>query len=285
MAQAVTVTFKFRRFLNLTAFFILAALVAGWLWLYSLKLRPGAFVSGWTLAGLVLFLTLYNVRKKLAYFPLLKSSIWLQLHIYVGLLTILVFTIHACFEFGRHWHLPAGPFNIALAVLYVLTALSGVLGLVMTRVFPSRITDAGEEVIFERIPVFIRRLREQAAELIIRAASDSDATTLPDFYTLRLASFFSSPRHYWLHLIQSRRPRLVLDRQLSSLGRYLNDQEKVIAGELSELIRKKNALDSAWALQGTLKGWLFVHIAMTYSLLAFLAVHIVVAYAFSGGVR
>lgn len=278
-------TFRSRRLRNLSVFLILALLVPAWLWIYALKLRPAAFITGWILAAFVLFLTLYNARKKLAYFPLFKSSSWLQLHVYVGLLSIVLFTLHACFQFGRHWHLPRGPLNVSLALLYVLTAASGVLGLLVTRAFPSRITDRGEEVIFERIPIFLRRLRERAAELIVQAVSESDASTLPDFYSRRLVWFFARPRHYWLHLVHSRRPLLVLGNELSSLGRYLNDQERAIAGEISLLIEKKDALDYAWALQGTLKGWLFVHIAMTYSLLAFLAVHIVVAYAFSGGVR
>jgi hypothetical protein len=201
------------------------------------------------------------------------------------LLSIVLFTMHACYQFGRHWHLPHGPLNIVVAALYVLTASSGIFGLVVTRAFPSRITDGGEEVIFERIPIFLRSLRERSAELIVEAVAASDASTLPEFYSRKLAWFFARPRNYWLHLIHSRRPLLVLEGELTSLDRYFNDREKGIADELSALIEKKDVLDFAWALQGTLKGWLFVHIAMTYSLLAFVVVHIVVAYAFSGGVR
>src|SRR5258708_6663679 len=99
------------------------------MWFYSLKLRPAAFISGWVLAALVLFLVLYNARKQFPYFPLLKSSTWLQLHIYAGLLSIVLFLMHACFEFGRNWHLPRGSLNLWVALLYVLTASSGILGL------------------------------------------------------------------------------------------------------------------------------------------------------------
>jgi hypothetical protein len=281
----VSVTFKSRRVRNLIVCLILAMLLPAGLWLYSLRLRSGTFISGWLLAGFVIFLALYNARKQFPYFPLLKSSTWLQLHVYVGLLSIVIFTAHGFFEFGRRWHLPHGPLNITLAVLYILTAASGIVGLFVTRAFPSRINDRGEEVIFERIPIFLRRLRDRVSELIVQAARDSDASTLPDFYSRRLAWFFARPRNLWLHLIHSRRPLLLLESELSSLNRYLNDREKAIAVELSVLIEKKDELDYAWALQGTLKGWLFVHIAMTYSLLTFMAVHILVAYAFSGGIR
>jgi hypothetical protein len=279
------VTFKSRRLRNLVFCIIAALLLSGGLWIYSLHLRTASFVSGWILGVMVAFLALYNMRKQFPYFPLLKSSTWLQLHVYVGVISIVVFTAHAFHEFGRHWHLPRGPLNVGLAVLYILTAASGILGLMITRAFPSRITDRGEEVIFERIPIFLRQLRDRVAELIVQAARDSDASTLPDFYARRLAWFFARPRHPWLHLVHSRRPLLLLENELSSLNRYLNDKEKTIAGELSRLIEKKDALDYAWAIQGTLKGWLFIHVAMTYSLLAFLAVHILVAYAFAGGIR
>ncbi len=43
------------------------------------------FLSGWTLLVLMLFLTLFNVRKKLPFIPLLSASTWLQCHLYLGL--------------------------------------------------------------------------------------------------------------------------------------------------------------------------------------------------------
>ena len=64
----------------------------------SLTLNDTAFLSGWTLAGVLLFLTLYNARKKLTYPPLLKSSTWLQLHVYVGLISIALFLFHVGFR-------------------------------------------------------------------------------------------------------------------------------------------------------------------------------------------
>ena len=35
----------------------------------------------------------------------------------------------------------------------------------------------------------------------------------------------------------------------------------------------------------TMKGWLFVHIPLTYGLLVFSVAHVVIIYAFSGGAR
>ena len=67
------------------------------------------YLTGWGLLGLMLYLTLYNSRKKLPFLPLVSSRAWLQLHIYLGLFTGLVFLMH------MRWHWPQGWFEMLLA--------------------------------------------------------------------------------------------------------------------------------------------------------------------------
>jgi peptidoglycan biosynthesis protein MviN/MurJ (putative lipid II flippase) len=55
--------------------------------------------------------------------------------------------------------------------------------------------------------------------------------------------------------------------------------------ELAALVREKDTLDLHRAMQLLLKGWLFVHIPLTYGMLVFASLHVVVVYAFSGGAR
>jgi len=242
-----------------------------------LSLQADAFISGWVLLVLVVFLAAYNARKKLSFIPLGRSAIWLQIHIYVGLLSIVVFAAHS------HGRLPRGPFEIMLATLYLSTALSGVIGLVFTRIFPPRLTARGEQVLFERIPVFRRKLRELAELTVQKSVAEADTGTLADFYTANAAWFFAGPRNVLLHIGNSIRPRKKLLAELADLDRYFNDREREIAAELSELIKAKDDLDHQYALQATLKGWLFVHLPLTYSLLLALALHLYLVHAFSGG--
>jgi len=261
-----------------TAVAVAAVAVIG-LWMLSryLALHDTGFFSGWLLGGMCVFLALYNLRKKLTYPPLLRSAMWLQLHVYVGLISIAVFLMHTGFV------RPTGGFDTILYVLYAATALSGVLGLYITRVFPPFLTQRGNEVIFERIPVLRRELREKAEELVLASVEKADTTTLADFYSQRLAAFFDAPRNYWFHIFESRVPIKRLLSDLDKLDRYLSDSERGIASELSEVIEAKDTLDYHWAVQGTLKGWLFVHIPLTYMLLIFVAAHVVVMHAFDGG--
>jgi len=59
--------------------------------------------------------------------------------------------------------------------------------------------------------------------------------------------------------------------------------EREAAERLADLVRQKDGLDYHRALQLTLKGWLFIHIPFTYSLLLFIVVHVVLVLGFSGG--
>ena len=99
-----------------------AITVAGlWLWTRAQErtLNSTAFATGYLLLATVLFLALYNVRKKLPFLPLGSSSAWLQWHIYIAIGSIGVFALHA----GIPW--PAGILNTTLAACYVSTIASG----------------------------------------------------------------------------------------------------------------------------------------------------------------
>ena len=266
--------YRTRRWLGVSTAINLACLIGALLLAYTYALHRTAFMSGWVLLAVVLFLAAYNGRKKLTYPPLGKSSTWLQLHIYGGLLCVVIYLYHTA---GR-W--PSGIFETALALLFYGVAVSGVLGLAITRLVPKRLTLAGDEVIYERIPAFRQELREQVDQLVLETVNNSGGTTLAEFHAQRLAPFFAGPRHRGAHLGQSSGPlRRLLD-QLADLNRFFNDAEKQAAEKLTELIQLKNRLDYHAAMQGLLKAWLFVHIPLTFAMLLCVAVHVVLVHAF-----
>src|SRR5271169_1498840 len=131
----------------------LAAAAAAAVWRFR-RAEPGhpllVYVSGWFLLALVLALTAYNARKKLAFLPLLSSQTWLRAHAWLGGFAGLVFLMHL------RWRLPAGPFDSLLAALFAAVTLSGVAGWWLSRSVPRRLTSAGGEVPSERIPVVLR---------------------------------------------------------------------------------------------------------------------------------
>ncbi len=237
------------------------------------------FVTGWVLLFLALFLTAYNLRKKVAVLPLLSARIWLRVHSWVGLLATVVFGLHL------RWQIPRGPLEAILAALFAAVTLSGIAGWWLSIAIPRRLTGAGGEIPYERIPVVMRGLRERAEALVVAAIPESGATTLADFYSARLSPFFSGPSNFASHVLGSRRALNGLLSEIGELKRYLGPVEMSSSVELAALVREKDTLDLHRAMQLTLKGWLFIHIPLTYGMLAFAAAHVVVVYAFSGGAR
>lgn len=246
---------------------------------FNAQLPHLVYLTGWGLLALMLYLTLYNSRKKLPFLPLISSRAWLQLHLYLGLFTGLVFLIHL------RWHWPQGWFEAILALMFLGVTLSGLFGWWLSRTLPKRLTTAGGEVPFERIPVIRRSLQLQAEKLIVSGIVPANAATLADFYAARLADFFSGPANFRSHLVGSRRPLNHLLGQMAEVDRFINASEKKIVAELTELVRQKDMLDFHRAAQLVMKGWLFVHIPLTYGLLVFSVAHVVIIYSFSGGAR
>jgi hypothetical protein len=259
---------------------VAAALYATREYLRAAPTRPYiVYLTGWILLALILFLTAYNARKKLPFLPLLSSRLWLRTHSWVGMAAALLFLVHL------RWRLPAGPFESGLAALFIAVTLSGIAGWWLSRVLPRRLTTAGGEVPYERIPAIRRVLRERAEALVVTGIPTTGATTLADFYASRLSGFFAGPANFWPHLFGSRHALNSLMSDLGEVKKYLNHAEKSSAVELAALVREKDALDLHRSMQVVLKGWLFVHIPLTYGMLAFIAVHVVLVYAFSGGAR
>lgn len=269
--------FSKRRWRNFAITGALAAVVLFVDLLYRLSMRPPVFLSGWVLAGLVLFLAAYNLRKKVPVPPLGRSAAWLQLHVYAGLLSGVLFVVHVGYR------VPNGGLETVLAALYLLVFFSGVGGLVLSRVLARRLTSEGQEVLFERIPAIVRRIREEVQSLVLACISETETSMIPEFYQSRLQPFFSRPRFLLHHLFRSVRPYQALLLEIRSQDRYLNDRERDVMQQIEDRFRLKNSLDYQYTLQSTLKYWLFVHVPLTYALLIFAAAHVVLVYSYFGG--
>ena len=257
---------------------LISAIAIGALWwmlnIYSLALKDSQWLSGWILVVFMALLVLYNTRKKISFLPAGSNRVWLQIHIYTGIVTLGLFLLHI------QWRLPTGYIEIAMALVFVSICLSGIIGIIMSRRFSRRLTHNGEQLLFERIPAFSLNLKTAAEDLVHESVDTTESTTLVDFYTSNLAKFFSKPNATIGHLLNSNRHYFRLRNELTAHERYLNVQEKEIAGQLQDLLMKKDELDYQYALQRALKGWLFIHIPLSYSLVLIILAHIVLVYGF-----
>jgi hypothetical protein len=265
-----------RRF---SALLLTTLLVAGLVLAY-VKFAPEyprhPYLSGWLLLAVMLFLTFFNLRKKVPFLRMGSVGFWLQAHIYVGIISGALFFVHISFS----W--PHGLLNQIIAAIFAIVFVSGVLGLWISRAFPKRLTDAGFETPFERMPQARNILREEAEALVLAGVDGQTSPVIAGFYTDKLGLFFAKPRNLRAHLFRAHSPQAAHRSQFDEIRRYAKRTELDMLGKLQDLVERKHLLDYQYALQYTLRVWLFAHIPLSYSLLILSVAHIIVVYAFSG---
>jgi hypothetical protein len=234
------------------------------------------FWSGWLLFNAIIFLAAYNFRKKISVPRLIASRHWLKLHIAVALIGITIFFLHV----GAR--VPKGMVEQLLAFLWLSTTLSGILGLFFTRILPRRLTAEGEEVILELIPEHRRQLLLAVEGLAEESIEQTQFTTVAFYFTEFVRDFFYGPKNTIQHIFGESTAIDHLLRHIETKKQFLSENEKGILSEIAKYAVQKDKLDYHYALQTTLKLWLFVHIPLTYTLITTALLHIVLVYVFSG---
>lgn len=247
-----------------------------WLQWQAQQLVRASFTSGYVLLGLILVLAAYRWRKRFA--PLHRwgsSATWLQFHVYIGFAAFFLFWLHV----GFRW--PMGVLEQVLATIFLLICGSGFYGLYVTRTLPRKLTAIGGEVIYEQIPVHRRQLVSRAEALALDPQNQSEI--LLSFIEQRLLPFLTRGRSLYYLVFPNGKTRRALLSEVESLKRYLTPEHQACTSPLQRLIQDKDDLDFHQALQGRLKGWLFVHVCLTGVLLGLAALHTLLVHVFQGG--
>jgi hypothetical protein len=271
-------TFAARRQQNLICLLLATALLLAWYRAARIALLPTYRLTGWALLAAVFVLAGYQFRKHVPFLPLLSTAAWLRFHVLLGLFSFALFFCHVGFRVPNGW------FEGSLAAVYLGTFLSGVGGLALSRIIPRRITGRGEEVIYERIPILIRQLREEVETLVFDCLRETESTAVSEYYLRRLRPFFERPRQFWTHTLHSGRAQREFKIELAAQKRFLSEREQTVIDRIAEKIKRKNDLDYQFAMQTILKFWLFVHVPLTYALLVMSVFHLYAVHAFGGGI-
>jgi hypothetical protein len=255
---------------------VIAAALIALVWLQGSSLQNARFTTGYALYATVVALIALHWRKQAPSLPLGRVSVWLQYHISLGYLAIVLFGLHVALR------MPTGILGTALFSVFVIVVGSGLYGLYITRTVPRQLRLLSREAIYEEIPALQRQLAAQARRLIERAA---DSNSLVELYKTKLAPFFDLRRGLWYFVYPNSRRRRRLMAQLRELDRFVDKPRRNDCRELGRLLAEKDDLDFQAALQGKLKLWTFVHIGFSYSLLLLGLAHGIIAHAFQGGSR
>jgi len=235
-----------------------------------LDLSSTGETTGYWLFGVMVYLSLFHLRKRLSMLPLGSAAVWLNLHAVGGVLALGIYWLHT----GSLW--PNGIYERGLAILFYLTVVSGIAGYVIQRIYPRILTQTGIEVIYERIPVHLSDLREAAQKLVLECSDRTRVDTLGRYYLDTLDWYFRRPRFGLHHVVGSQRSRQWLRQQDAHVRRYLSDEEEAYLDQLTKLARQKDKLDLHYTLQGVMKLWLQFHVPITAALMTLSLWHLLV---------
>lgn len=116
--------------------------------------------------GIIVFECVLGLRKRYPASPLGRVKTWLSAHVWLGLLSFWLILMHSGFRWGSG-------LAAVLMWLFLVVALSGVLGVALQNYIPRRMTElVPRETIYEQIPAVIRRLRIEADERVEFLTSD-----------------------------------------------------------------------------------------------------------------
>ncbi|HET7155331.1 MAG TPA: hypothetical protein VFI87_08205, partial [Hyphomicrobiaceae bacterium] len=268
--------------------FLIAAISGGlfWLvWIYGNGLRDPRYLDGWVLAGGMGLQLYFHIAIKTASLSPKSAARWRKVHIFVGYLLIAAFISHSDFS------LPDTDFEWALWTGFVLVTLSGIFGAYLAWSLQAR-HGIDERVGYDRIPARRAELARDVQAAVARTEPAAAAIALPappydawimDLYSTHLRNFFQGQRNSAAHLIGSQRPLKRLTDEIDNLSGYVDQPSHEKLAAIKALVVEKDRLDFARVHLGLSKGWLFVHVPVTYALVVLTVLHVLVVYAFSSG--
>lgn len=251
-----------------------------WLILRSLRnqsaarLQNEAFVTGYSLAAICVFLMLLGVRKRVLSVQIGRLAIWQQTHHYLGLLSVGAYALHA----GM---VTTGWLESLLAMSFWSIALSGLIGWYVNRRSPRILRAAGPQILRQDIPERNRLIAKQALELASASAGKNDTAALADHYLALLSPFFATRRSSIYRLSPTGNTRRRLLAGLENIDRYLSEEGRNQRREMSLLVQAKDDLDFQSAIQNRIRFWASAHTWVLGSFVVLTTAHVIVAHRFT----
>ncbi|ALJ14653.1 hypothetical protein [Sphingopyxis macrogoltabida] len=215
-------------------------------------------------AGLILWLTALGYRKRKMTSDHWSLKAWTSAHVYLGLSLIIIGTWHTGFQLGWNVH------TLAWALM-MLVILSGLYGVVVYATLPAALSNNRDEMtqmqMLEAIRAFDRQLHTAAQPLTpedtapVLAALDEDP--FAGGIGARLSGRYPDCATAAAHRALS-----------ASRSSDAEAREKVV-GLLSQKQAALGRLRQHLRIRALLEIWLYVHVPLTFALIAALSAHII----------
>jgi len=231
------------------------------------------YILGTVSAGLIVWLACLGIRKRVITSGHYSLKAWVSAHVYLGLSLTVLATLHTGFQFGWNIHTLA-------YVLMMLVIISGALGIWAYATLPTRLHGNRGETTRKQMIGQIEDLDIQmhkAAQPLDRAGAAAVRMTIEDTelgggFLKRLTNSYGDCRN-----------KRALER-LRSVSAAPDTPQAAALVKLEQLMKQKAEVLALARRQmqitAFLEGWLFVHIPVTFALLAALTAHIVSVFTY-----
>lgn len=215
-------------------------------------------------AGLILWLTALGYRKRKMSNDYWSLKAWTSAHVYLGLSLIVIGTWHTGFQLGWNVH------TLAWALM-MLVILSGLYGVIVYATLPAALSNNRDEMtqmqMLEAIRAFDRQLHSAAQPL-------TPADTAPVLAALDEDPFAGGIGAR----LSGRYPNCATAAALRTLAASQSSdaaaRDKVV-GLLKQKVAALARLRAHLRLRALLEIWLYVHVPLTFALIAALSAHII----------
>ena len=219
-------------------------------------------------AGLILWLSMLGIRKRAITRGRWSLKAWTSAHVYLGLALIVIATLHTGFQFGWNVH------TIAY-VLMMLVIGSGIYGITVYAMLPQGLSDSRSEMTGPQMIDAVNSLDKQI-QIAAQPLSDSDSAVV--LGSLGEDAFGGG---VWRRL-SGNYPRCGNRAALRTMRERLSEssgKQELSIEQVVQLLEKKAAalqrLRGYVQRRALLEVWLYVHVPLTFVLIAALLAHII----------
>jgi hypothetical protein len=257
------------------------AVSAGLLVLSYLYYRRQMLPHGGTPMGLaygvlgtvvILLLMVLGVRKRRYGSGLGTVQGWTSAHVYLGLLTMLLIPMHAGFKFRLDIHTTA-------FVLMTIVVLSGVVGVLLYRTVPSRLTQLEQTIQADKVDKELSRLVLEMRALVKDKSDQFARVCQAEINRL------TGRRHRGWGLLwgQGRGDRLAakgreLAEAVTRIPQAEHKEFQILSRLIMQTVQLEETLRAQMRLRNALQAWLYVHVPVSIALLAAVLIHVIAVF-------
>jgi hypothetical protein len=217
---------------------------------------------------LILWLTLLGLRKRAMTRGRWSLKAWTSAHVYLGLSLVVIATLHTGFQFGWNVH------TLAYALMMIVI-LSGLYGIAAYSTLPAELSNSRAEM-----------TKPQMVDAVLKLDRQLQAAAQPlgheDTRIVSLSIEDDAFRGGLIRRLSGKYPGCRTAAALAEMRRRLalatGEEGDAVEAVVTLLERKAAALDRIrkhLRIKALLEVWLYVHVPLTFALIAALAAHIV----------